>query len=125
MMQFSSCRYADVVVATPSGRVDHASAASFEQLLLPLVADAGERKAGVVLDFGGVAYISSVGLRVLMVAAKQMRGTGAPIVVAAPQPVVAEIFAISRFDHVLEIVPSVRDALARLSLPALAAYDGG
>ena len=79
----------------------------------------------MILDFAGVEYISSVGLRVLMIAAKQMRGRGARIAVAAPQPVVAEIFAISRFDRVLDIVPSVRGALEQLSAPALAAYDAG
>ena len=41
----------------------------------------------------------------------------------ALQPIVAEIFAISRFDSVLEVFPSVRDALAAMSPEALAAYD--
>ena len=40
-----------------------------------------------------------------MIAAKQMRARGARIAVAALQPVVAEIFAISRFDSVLEVFP--------------------
>ena len=73
----------------------------------------------MILDFSGVEYISSVGLRVLMIAAKQMRARGARIAVAALQPVVAEIFAISRFDSVLDVYPTVRDAIAKLS-PALA-----
>ena len=38
-----------------------------------------------------------------MIAAKQMRAHGARIAVAALQPVVAEIFAISRFDRVLDV----------------------
>ncbi len=71
----------------------------------------------LVLDFAGVDYISSVGLRVLMIAAKQTRGNGARIAVAALQPVVAEIFAISRFDHVLEVV-SVGPRRAREALGA-------
>ena len=60
-----------------------------------------------------------------MIAAKQMRARGARIAVAALQPVVAEIFAISRFDNVLDVFPSVRDAVAKLSPPALAALDAG
>ena len=78
-----------------------------------------------VLDFGGVPYISSVGLRVLMIAAKQMRSRHARIAVAGLQPVVAEIFAISRFDKVLEVFPAVRDALAAIAPIALGAYDAG
>ena len=49
-----------------------------------------------MLDFADVEYISSAGLRVLMIAAKQMRARDAKIAVAALQPMVAEIFAISR-----------------------------
>lgn len=78
---------------------------------------------GLVLDFSKVTYISSVGLRVLMIAAKQMRGRHARIAVTGLQPIVAEIFSISRFDAVLEVFPDVRDAVAAISTGALAAYD--
>jgi anti-sigma B factor antagonist/stage II sporulation protein AA (anti-sigma F factor antagonist) len=121
-MEFSSQRYADVVVAAPVGQVDHASAPRLESALAPMLEANGDTGA-IVLDFAGVHYISSVGLRVLMIAAKKMRAREAAIGVAALQPVVQEIFDISRFDHVVEVYPSVRDALAALSQPALAAFD--
>ena len=124
-MQFSSHQYADVAVAAPVGRIDHAGAAVLEAALSPLLVQAGTAKHAVILDFAGVEYISSVGLRVLMIAAKQMKGHGARIVIAGPQPVVAEIFAISRFDRVLEIAPSVKKALEWLSQKALMAYASG
>ena len=124
-MQFSSRQFADVAVAAPVGRIDHAGAAAFELALSPLLAQSGTSTDALVLDFAGVEYISSVGLRVLMMTAKQMKGHGARVVVAAPQPVVAEILAISRFDRVIEIAPSVRKALEWLSAPALAAYVAG
>jgi anti-sigma B factor antagonist/stage II sporulation protein AA (anti-sigma F factor antagonist) len=122
-VQFSSRQFADVAVAAPLGRLDHAAAGELERSLAPLLPSSGSGRNGLVLDFAGVDYISSVGLRVLMIAAKQTRGNGARIAVAALQPVVAEIFAISRFDHVLEVFPSVRGALEKLSAPALAAFD--
>jgi anti-sigma B factor antagonist/stage II sporulation protein AA (anti-sigma F factor antagonist) len=110
-------------VATPVGRIDYAAAGALEQALAPLLAESAAGKAGVILDFSGVDYISSVGLRVLMVAAKQMRGRGRRIAVAALQPVVAEIFAISRFDSVLDVFASVREAVENLSPKALVAFD--
>lgn len=122
-MDVSSRRYNDVVVAAPAGRVDHASADGLQQALAPTTADA--ECASLVLDFTNVEYISSVGLRVLMMASKQMRGRGARIAVAALQPVVREIFEIARFQHVVEVFPSVRDALAALSPAALTAFDAG
>jgi len=109
-------------VAAPVGRIDHAGAAVLEAALKPLLALSGAGKNALVLDFAGVEYISSVGLRVLMIAAKEMKGHGARIIVAGSQPVVTEIFKISRFDRVLELAPSARKAVEWLSQAALAAY---
>lgn len=120
-MQFQSRQYGDIVVATPAGRLDHLAASAFELGLLPLAKD--RQAAGMVVDFSGVDYISSVGLRVLMIAAKEMRARKARIAAVGLQSIVAEIFAISRFDSVFEIHPSLRDALAAMSPDALAAYD--
>jgi anti-anti-sigma factor len=110
-------------VAAPVGHIDHPNAQQLQQALAPLVEAAAAAKTALVVDFAGVDYISSMGLRVLMVAAKQMRGQSAVIAVAALQPVVEEIFDIARFKHVLQVFPSVRAALQELSAPALAAYD--
>ena len=94
-----------------------------QQALTPIVDDAAAGQKPLVLDFAGVEYISSMGLRVLMVAAKQMRSRNAPIAIAGLQPVVEEIFEIARFRFVVDVFPSVRDALVELSAPAAAAYD--
>ena len=120
-MDIGSRRYGDVVVAAPVGRIDHANADSLTAALAPLLESSGG--ATLLLDFSRVDYISSVGLRVLMIAAKEMRARRARIAVAGLQPVAAEIFAISRFDKVLEVFPVVRGALAAISPTALAAYD--
>jgi anti-sigma B factor antagonist/stage II sporulation protein AA (anti-sigma F factor antagonist) len=64
-----------------------------------------------------------MGLRLLMIAAKELRSRGARIAVAAMQPIVAEIFDIARFGHVVEVFPSLRAALESVSMPALAAYE--
>lgn len=120
-MDVTSRTFGNVVVVAPAGRADLTGSAALESALAPLWARADV--SGLVLDFTGVPYISSVGLRVLMIAAKEMRARRARIAVAGLQPVAAEIFAISRFDKVLEVFPVVRDALAAISPTALAAYD--
>ena len=120
-MQFQSRHFGDIVVATPAGRLDHLAASAFELALLPLAKD--RQAAGLVVDFSAVDYISSVGLRVLMIAAKEMRARKARIAAVGLQSIVAEIFAISRFDSVFEVHPSLRDALAAMSPGALAVYD--
>jgi anti-sigma B factor antagonist/stage II sporulation protein AA (anti-sigma F factor antagonist) len=122
-VDFSSSRFADVLVATPVGRVDHTNAERLQAALAPLLGQTESDAHALVLDFGQVEYISSVGLRVLMMASKQARACQARIAVAALQPVVGEIFAISRFNHVLDVFPSVREALAQISPSALAAFE--
>ena len=123
-MQVSTRHHADAIVAALAGRIDHQTAAQLEAELAPLLAQAGASRGALVLDFSGVEYISSVGLRVLMIAAKQVREHKAQLLVAALQPVVAEIFAISRFYRILTVTPTLDDALALCSPAALAAYRG-
>ncbi len=124
-MQFSSRSFADVIVATPAGQIDHANAQALQQALAPILSEPPEGTRALILDFSHVEYISSMGLRVLMMAAKQMRGRSSRIAVAALRPVVKEIFDIARFGNVTEIFPSVRSALERVSPAALADYDAG
>lgn len=124
-MDLTPKRFADTVVLAPVGRVDHVMADAFKAALAPhlaLCAASGDR---LVLDLAGVEYISSVGLRVLLLASKQVKRQGGALAVAALQPVVREIFEISRFTLVLNVEPSVRQALAKLSAAALAAFDAG
>jgi len=120
-VQFQSRHFGSIAVATPAGRLDHSAAAEFEQSMLPLAGD--KQTSGLVMDFAAVDYISSVGLRVLMITDKAARARKARIAAVALQPIVAEVFAISRFDSVFEMFPTVRDALAAMSPDALAAYD--
>ena len=121
-MEFSSLRVADVTVAVPVGRIDHSNAERLQRALAPIVEASAAAQTSVVLDFCGVDYICSMGLRVLLVAAKTLRAQHCRIAVASLQPVVDEIFSISRFDHVLEVFPSLKTALEAISPPALAAY---
>ena len=116
-------RFADVVVAAPSGRIDFTNAEAFKTALWPALAENRADRGAVVLDFGNVHYISSVGLRVLMLAAKEMHREQRKIAIAGAQQTVREILAISRFNMILAVFTSLRDALEQISPGALAAYD--
>jgi anti-anti-sigma factor len=120
-MDLASRRYGDVIVAAPAGRIDHANAEGLTAALAPLL-DAQDGGA-ILLDFSRVEYISSVGLRVLMLTAKALRAKGRRLGVAAPQPLVREIFEISRFNLVLDLSPTVRAGLEGMSTHAAAAFD--
>ena len=117
-MEARSQRTANLLVVTVAGRIDHSNADELQRTLSPAVEEVGTTIAALVLDFAAVEYISSMGLRALMVAAKGVRARHGRIAIAALQPVVREIFDISRFDHVLEVFATVADATASLAVPA-------
>jgi len=122
-MQVSQQRYADALVLTPVGRIDNSTTDALRADLSAHLATCTKAGDRLVLDFSQVDYISSVGLRVLMLAAKKAREQDGAIVVAALQPVVREIFEISRFNLVFQCFGTVREALGKISETALAAYD--
>jgi anti-anti-sigma factor len=122
-MELSPRRLADTLVLRPAGRIDHANADAFQTRLMPVLAQCAAGKDRLVFDFSDVDYISSAGLRVLMLAAKQAKAQGGTIVITGLRPLVAEIFDISRFTMVFTIKPSLREALAEVSTEALAAYE--
>ena len=121
-MNLNERRIGSAVVIGVTGRLDHAGAAGFDTALQPHLVNCRAAGDTVVLDFSGVDYISSVGLRVLLLAAKRANAQGGAIAVASLQPVVREIFEISKFTMVIPCYAGVRDALAALSPSALAAY---
>lgn len=122
-MRLGHARFADVVVLSPRGRVDHVTAEALKTALAPHLARCGEGQDHVVLDFAGVDYISSAGLRILMLAAKQAKAQRGFLAVAAVQPLVQEILEISKFTLVIRTLPSVREAVAAASPAGLAALE--
>ena len=113
-MELQSRRTANTIILSPNGRIDQEHADSFKQSLDPYLSECKAGSASVVLDFSGVSYISSVGLRALMLAARQVKAQGGHIVIAALTPIVGEVFEISRFNLVYKVFPDVDAALADL-----------
>ena len=124
-MTVNQARFADVVVLSVSGRVDHATSEELRNTLTAPLSHCGAGQDSLVLDFAGVDYISSAGLRVLMLAAKQATAQKGFLALAAVQPLVREILEISKFTLVLRTEPSVRDAVRAASAAGIAAFERG
>ena len=122
-MQLPSQLFGNARVVTITGRIDHDNSEAFQQALAPHLANCKEGGEIVVLDFSGVNYISSAGFRVLLLAQRQAVTQKSTFAVAARQPVVTEIFAISKFDKIVSCYTTVRDAIAAMAPAALAAYQ--
>lgn len=100
-----------VLVLEPVGRLDSLTCREFEARLLPAL---GGNEA-VVVDCAKLEYISSAGLRVLLVAAKQNRTTGGRLALAALRDNLREVFDISGFSAIFAIHPTVEAAIASLA----------
>ena len=104
------------VILTPIGRIELTSADGFKEQLLGAL-EAATESGAVVIDCAHLDYISSAGLRVLVIAARAANGR--KLGIATMQPVVREIYAISRFEAIIAAFETVRDALAKLDPAAL------
>ena len=115
--------YAEVVVLAPAGRIDHTSAESFQAELLAEVDRSAAANKHIILDMSAIDYMSSVGLRALMIASKQSKTTDTTIVVAALQPDMKEIFEISRFHFVFKTFDTTDEAIKGFSDAAVSAWS--
>jgi anti-anti-sigma factor len=98
-------------ILTPSGRLDTAAAPAFEREVQAAMASGSAR---VLIDLANLAYISSMGLRVLLTAAKRINADGGRLVLCTLQPQVAEVFDISGFGAIVPVYADRESALAAL-----------
>lgn len=98
------------LVISAAGRIDSTTAGTLEAVLPARVRENG----AVVLDLAGVPYVSSAGLRVLLIGAKAAKAAGHSLVIANVAPAVHEVFDISGFTKIFTIEADVDAALARL-----------
>ena len=105
-MEITELRDGDIVTIGLKGRLDGTTSRGVEERMLAII-DAGGRR--LVVDLAQLDYISSVGLRIFMMAAKRLKPLDGRIVVCALQPTVAEVFEIAGFSTIFTIFDS-RDA---------------
>ena len=104
-----SCRSADgILVAAVTGRVDESTWEAFAERMSTAIEQAArERLSELMLDLSDLDYMSSRGLRVLTMAKRQAEAAGLTLTLAAPNEVMREILAISRYDKLFHISDSV------------------
>lgn len=108
-MHITTTEQGAVTVIAIEGRLDGLHAQEAEQTFLSLAQ--GDRTR-FVLDFSRMDYISSAGLRVVLVAAKKVRSLQGRLVCAGMSDSVKEIFEMSGFLSILETAGSVEEALS-------------
>jgi anti-anti-sigma factor len=111
-MQIERSTQDGVALVAPAGRIDTTTSPALEEELRKLVDD-GARD--VLVDLGGVDYISSAGLRVLLVLAKRLRGERGRLVLCGLAGPVRQVFELAGFVPLFTIEASRDAALARFA----------
>lgn len=98
----------DILILKPSGRLDSANSLEFERILVDIL-DAGQSK--LIFDFTELDYISSAGLRVILLAGKKMRATKGYLALSGLRTNVNDVFHMSGFHTIFNIYPNMQEAM--------------
>lgn len=101
-----------VLVLSPQGRIDTRTSSEFEQTVMSH-AMGPDGATQVVMNFAGLDYINSTGMRVLLILAKRLAGVKGKLVLCEMKEHILEVFKISGFNQILTITDSESEALKR------------
>jgi anti-anti-sigma factor len=110
-MNIAKIENEDVVCLKIDGRLDAKTAADAEATVKGLLKE-GRRK--LLFDLSQMDYISSAGLRVILMAVKELRSKQGKVVLCRLTPYVKEIFDVSNFASIIPIADSVETGLQQM-----------
>ena len=108
-MEIQTRRVNDVLVVDLVGRLESRTSgpASTE---LNKIAQGDDRK--VLLNVGGLEYVSSAGLRAIMVAAKLLQVNGGSALICGANATVKRVMEVSGFSSLLRLYDTEKEGLA-------------
>ena len=101
----------NVLSVDVKGRIDGSTAVAFEEAIRNALE---ETDRAMIMDFRELAYISSAGLRVILLTAKSLQSQDAKLVLCSLSEQIREVFKISGFDKLLPIHDTKADARTSL-----------
>ena len=107
-MQISVKTTNGVKVLAFEGRLDTQTSPDAQQQLTRLIEEGGTK---MLVNLEKLDYISSAGLRILLIVAKQLKTADGELRVCGLNDVVKEVFDISGFDMILPVSASESEAL--------------
>lgn len=106
-MDWSVSTEGDATIGCPQGRVDEESWELFLARMSETIKSASEAGHRLIIDLSRLDYMSSRGLRALTVAKREADGLSVAMILARPNERMAEILAISRYDKIFPVIPSI------------------
>lgn len=94
-------------ILSPTGRLDQSTVETFQGAVRAIIEGPSPN---LVLDLAKVEFVSSVGLRALVMINSQAKKDGRKFALAAPSQVVKEVLAIARLNTVIPSFATVDEA---------------
>jgi len=109
MWEVAESTESGAVVLHLRGRLDASSSIDLEQKLGSLSRQPARR---LVLEISGLDYISSAGLRLVLMAAKQLRTVNGTLAMVGMQPQVKTVFELAGVQEFYRAYPTLAEAVA-------------
>lgn len=100
----------DVLILRMNGRLDAVSSPTAERKVFDYI---NNGQHNLLLDFSGIDYLSSAGMRMLLSVTKKLKTLSGKLVLFAVTSNVMDVLKMSGFDHVLELAKTEDDALRK------------
>ncbi len=107
----------EATYVVPTGRLDFDAAPGVQEALERALAGSGHAPPAVIIDGAALEYVSSAGLRAVLLAAKAAQRARIAFALCALQPAVREVFALSGFSQIMAIHADRQTARAQLRSP--------
>jgi len=101
----------DALILMPAGRIDGQNALDFQASIDRAISDTNQP---VILELNNLNYISSAGLRVILLLAKTLSSRKIHFSICSIAPAVKEVFEISGFGNIIQINDTREEALAAI-----------
>jgi anti-anti-sigma factor len=107
-MELNGYKQEKYFIVKAGGRMDAISAPEFEKSCLEWIQ---QGETALVVDLGGLEYMSSAGLRSILVVGKKLKSIGGSLSFSSLTPNVAHVFSISSFGTLFPVYDTLEKAL--------------
>lgn len=104
-MEIKTAEDSGITIVSPIGRIDTSTAKNFEEGLMKIL---GPNKS-FAISFSDIDYISSAGLRVILMAGKKISSLKGKFALTNMPEKIHSVFKMSGFDKILKICANMQE----------------
>jgi len=109
-MEVSLKKSGDISIVEISGSIDSKTAPDLQQNILDIVADTSK----IILDLTKVSFVSSAGLRVLLMVYRQLKAKDGKVVLVGVSDEIKDVMFMTGFITFFAIEETVDEAIAKI-----------